>query len=419
MKASGGILLSHPTGSTFVRQALKSLADAGRLAGFRTAFGFPESSALLRLPLPKPLRAELCRRSYALPPALVRAHPLRDAGRLLAQKLGFASLVRHESGPFCVDAVYAALDAAVARELRRRPDCGAAAVYAYEDGCLRTFAAAREAGMRCLYELPIAYGPFSRQLLDEEAERLPQWEPTLVGTRDSAEKLERKEREAAAADAIFCPSAFVRDSLPAELRNGKPIHIVPYGAPAPVTLEAPHARHDAPVLRVLFAGSMTQRKGLADLFTAMRLLNRRDIELVVLGSPVAPPAFYREQFHGFIHEGPRPNSAVLALMDTCHVLVLPSIVEGRANVQLEALSRGLPLVVTPNAGGDDLIAEGETGFLVPPRQPEAIAEKLAWLAEHRDALAEMRKAALDCAARNSWNSYRQRLLAAILSSLPE
>ena len=41
---------------------------------------------------------------------------------------------------------------------------------------------------------------------------------------------------------------------------------------------------------------------------------------------------------------------------------LPSIVEGRALVQQEALSCGLPIIVTSNAGGEDLIDEGLTGL---------------------------------------------------------
>ena len=57
-------------------------------------------------------------------------------------------------------------------------------------------------------------------------------------------------------------------------------------------------------------------------------------------------------------------------------LILPSIVEGRALVQQEALSCGIPIVVTPNAGGEDLIEDGITGHLVPIRSPEKIAEKV-------------------------------------------
>ena len=47
-----------------------------------------------------------------------------------------------------------------------------------------------------------------------------------------------------------------------------------------------------------------------------------------------------------------------------------------ALVQQEALSCGIPIIVTPNAGGEDLIVDGITGHLVPIRSPEKIAEKV-------------------------------------------
>ena len=58
-------------------------------------------------------------------------------------------------------------------------------------------------------------------------------------------------------------------------------------------------------------------------------------------------------------------------------LVLPSIVEGRALVQQEALSCGLPIIVTPNTGGEDLVEEGVTGHLVSIRSPEKIAKAIS------------------------------------------
>ena len=67
-------------------------------------------------------------------------------------------------------------------------------------------------------------------------------------------------------------------------------------------------------LRVLFAGALTQRKGLADLFAAMKLVASKEIELVVMGSLLRPLAWYREQFPSFIYEPPRPHHDVLRLM---------------------------------------------------------------------------------------------------------
>ena len=97
-------------------------------------------------------------------------------------------------------------------------------------------------------------------------------------------------------------------------------------------------------------------------------------------------------------------------MQTCDVFVLPSIVEGRALVQQEALSCGLPLIVTANAGGEDLIDEGKTGFLVPSRSPQKIAEKIAWFADNRHKLDEMSTLARQKAAQITWNNYCKKIL---------
>src|SRR5436190_530638 len=170
-------------------------------------------------------------------------------------------------------------------------------------------------------------------------------------------------------------------------------------------------------LRVLFAGSMTQRKGLADLFAAIKLLGRTDVELIVMGAAIAPIEFYRKQLPQFRYEAPRPHGEVLQLMQSSDVFVLPSIVEGRALVQQEALACGLPLIVTKNAGGEDLIEEGRTGFLVPIRSPEKLAEKIEWFADHRSALPAMRESAQAKAAAYTWQRYGEKVVATVRAAL--
>ena len=149
------------------------------------------------------------------------------------------------------------------------------------------------------------------------------------------------------------------------------------------------------------------------MFAAIKLLNRADVQLVILGSPIAPLDFYRREFAHFDYQPPRPHQEVLELMQKCDLLVLPSIVEGRALVQQEAMACGLPLIVTPNAGGDDLIEEGRTGFLVPIRSPEAIAARIGWFADNREALPAMREAAQRKAAGYTWEKYGARVCAAV------
>jgi len=308
-----------------------------------------------------------------------------------------------------VDTVYRDLDEHVARELESM--AGVTGVYAYEDGAEQSFRAARNRGMECVYELPIAHWETTQRLLREEAERLPAWRDTLTGLNDSPAKLERKSRELELADTVVVPSAFVFDSLPAHIRRNKRCVVAPFGAPCVADVVEAGPRGER--LRVLFAGALTQRKGLADLFAAMKLLGRADVELVVMGSPIAPLAFYRQQYADFVYEAPRPHAEVLSLMHTCDVLVLPAIVEGRALVQLEALASGLPLIVTRNAGGDDLVDEGQTGFVVPVRAPEALANRMAWFADHKPALADMRAEARRKAAQCPWARYEAAICDAV------
>ncbi|MGB8353047.1 MAG: glycosyltransferase [Chthoniobacteraceae bacterium] len=403
------IAVSHPTGNEFVRALLVRLEKRNLLGRFFTTVNAPGGRGLSFLP--GPIREQAGRRTFDIPRARIATRPVREMARLFAKAAGFSSLTLHESGWASLDAVYADLDHAAASWIENNA-AEMSAVHCYEDGAVETFREAARHGIRCSYELPIAYWKTVHAILDEEAQRLPAWEPTLFSTRDSTKKLERKTEEINLADVVICPSRFVHDSLPEEIRSTKKCVVANFGSPACL----PDARHvharAGKKLRVLFAGAMSQRKGLADLFEAMKLLDRTDVELVVMGSPVLPMDFYRQQFSNFIHEPPRPHGAVMQLMQTCDLLALPSLVEGRALVQQEALACGLPLIVTANAGGADLVEEGETGFLVPVRAPGKIAEKIGWYADHRDSLPALRDAARRKAAEYTWEAYAETIISA-------
>jgi glycosyltransferase involved in cell wall biosynthesis len=407
------LTLSHPTGNSNIRQVALALLEAGLLEEFWTCLNWNPQTAAASL-LPSGLSRQLERRAFAPELRLVtRVHPWREIGRLLAPTLRMSRLTQHEIGPLSVDQIFHSLDRKVAARLRHLPRLRG--VYAGEDGALETFRAAEKMGLRRFYDLPIAYWELGAKLLAEEAERWPQWEPTLVGTRDSAAKLARKTEELSLSEVIFVPSAFVRDSLPPAMMQSKTCFVAEFGSPPAPPLVASPDERDALInrpLRVLFAGSLTQRKGLADVFEAMRLLGRSDVELIVMGAPVVHLEFY-QRLLDFRYETPRPQSEVFRLMRECDVLVLPSMVEGRALVQQEALSCGLPLIVTPNAGGEDLIVEGHTGFLVPIRCPEIIAEKIDWFASNRNYLPEMRVAARNKALQYTWLDYRHKIATSI------
>ena len=408
------ILVTHPFGNANVRAVLNALDHADLLAKFVTTLGWSTSSPFVHA-MPENLRAQMARRAYDLPHYKIKTLPAREIVRLLAEKFGLRWLTRHETGWASIDRIWNNLDQVTADYLRQNHErLKIRGVYAYEDCAERSFEGARELGLRRIYDLPIAYWETAQRLLREEARRYPQWEPTLGGTRDSDEKLARKTRELELADIVVCPSAFVLDSLPENARLSKRCVVAPFGSPAEIDNGSyrTHRTYSGRV-RFLFAGALTQRKGLADLFAAMKLVGSRDAELVVMGSLILPMSFYRNEFTDFVYEPPRAHAAVLHLMRSCDVLVLPSIVEGRALVQQEAMACGLPLVATRNAGGEDLIVEGKTGFLVPTGAPAAIAEKIVWFLQNRAQLPAMSAAARAKAAELTWPDYGAKILHAI------
>jgi len=407
------LLFSHPAGNQNVRAMLDGLEAAGMLARFTTTLAVEPDNVALKL-VPKGLSRDLLRRRFNIPREKILQHPWRELARAVCSRAGWNYWLRHEQGFASIDCVLQDFDRFSARALPRlHRRFGLGAVYTYEDSALDTFQAAKGLGLKCVYDLPISYWEVGRKLMEEEIQRLPAWAEALGGgMSDSPAKLERKARELELADLVVVPSRFVADSLPA-WAGQKTRVLSPFGSPLPAAAPAHKVVDPSKPLRVLFVGSMGQRKGLADLFQAMHLLEGENIELVVMGSLLNEPAFYRGQYADFTHEKGRPHAEVLALMRSCDVFCLPSLYEGRALVMQEAMSQGLPIVITPNTGGDDLVIEGKTGFLVPIRSPEKIAEKLAWFNQNRQELPAMSEAAVQHAASYTWKKYSEVVIDAI------
>jgi len=403
------ITVAHPTGNQFSVQLADYLQSQERLSEYWTGLYWSPDWLVNRM-IPRSLKKSLNRRS--LPKALqaqTRTFPYRELGRLLSGQTGCKGLYQKETAAFSVDTVFRCFDLHFANKLD--PSI-TSVIYAYEDGALSLFQKAKSLGIKRAYDLPIAYWKVLHRLIHTQLENYPDWALTMRGLSDSPSKLQRKSEEIELADTVVVPSSFVANSLPDSIRAKKEVIISPFGTPS--TSERSGVERDSSLpLKVLFVGSMSQRKGLADLFAAYQMLQTSQVELHVLGTPQIPIHQYKERCPKMIHHTPRPHREVLQLMRACHVLVLPSIVEGRALVMQEAMSQGLPLIITPNTGGEDLIDEGETGFLVPINSPESIAEKIEWLLAHFSLLNGMSEKARGKVRPLTWERYGHTIMSGL------
>lgn len=396
-------MFSHPTGNANVRQAALGLEEAGLLGEFWTCLA-PDARAAWVRGLPAGLRRQVLRR--AAPAELagrVRMRPARELGRLAAVAAGWGWPVRREAGVCSVDAVYQDLDTACARRLARSGGMFSG-VYGYEDGALETFRAARGAGAATVYDLPIGYWRAARELLTEEAELRPEWAGTLPGNLDSAGKTARKDEEIALADRIVVATSFTRETLRRHPGFGAEVSVLPYGAPSVEGAEK--GRRAGGPLRVLFAGSLGQRKGLAYLLEAVELPGV-EVELTLIGRPAGRCAPLERALgrHRWIESC--PHAEMLAEMRRHDVLVFPSLFEGFGLVILEAMAQGTPVITTAHTAGPDVITDGVDGCIVPIRSAEAIAARLEGLARDGDELERMGRAARATAARFAWADYRR------------
>jgi glycosyltransferase involved in cell wall biosynthesis len=97
-------------------------------------------------------------------------------------------------------------------------------------------------------------------------------------------------------------------------------------------------------------------------------------------------------------------------MSMSHVMVLPSVEEGLAYVQGQAMACGCPVVATEHTGARDLFTDGKEGFIVPIRNPNAIAKRLQSLADSPDTRMSMSEAALQrVQSMGGWEQYGERM----------
>ncbi|MCP9234507.1 glycosyltransferase family 4 protein [Lewinella sp. JB7] len=403
------ITFSHPTGNANVRAALTGLNKAGLLGHFHTAIAAYPGNTFASLSAIGPL-ADFGRRTF--PAELedkTHLYPWMELGRQLAAKTGISSLTRHETGLLSVDAVYQGIDRRVAGRLtRERPR----AVYAYEDGAATTFEEARELDILNLYDLPIGYWRAARRLLGEVVEQRPDWAMTIKGMQDSPTKLARKDRELELADHIFVASSFTAQTLADYPGKLAPVHVIPYGFPPPVR-DRTYLPATGRKLRLLFVGGLSQRKGLAEMFEAVRPFGDR-VALTVVGRlPGEDCPALNEALAHHKHISSLPHAEILSLMREHDVLVFPSHFEGFGLVITEAMSQGTPVITTERTAGPDLIEHDRDGFLVPAGSTDALATQIEELLARPDKIEQAGRAASARAARRPWSVYGSELAAAI------
>ena len=167
-----------------------------------------------------------------------------------------------------------------------------------------------------------------------------------------------------------------------------------------------------------FLGRLVKEKGL-DVFAQVAAeLRARGVrhKLLIIGDGPARD-WFADQVPDAAFAGFQQGDALGVAVASMDVLFNPSVTETFGNVTAEAMAAGVPVVAARATGAVDLVADGQTGFLVPPRDVAAYADALARLAAdpaRRHAMGEAGRARV---ADNRWEVVNEAVLRAYLEVL--
>ena len=334
-----------------------------------------------------------------LPRSLVRTFPWVHAPEMMLRRWRF------EPAWFLDHSGYAnsiTFDWFVQRQLRSepRPD----ALIAISGSSLKAGRDLQRRGGIFICDRGSSHQRFQEQLIFEEYRR---WGVTRLVT--SERDIRREEQIYETADAITVPSSFSARTFLARGIAEKKVHVIPYG----VRLDR-FTRSGEPAagrFDVLFAGSVGLRKGIPYLLKAFAALQHTGKRLRIAGSMhpdlagvLATLPQEKVEFLGSVSQ-----ERLVELMSTSHVMVLPSIEEGLALVQGQALACGCPVLATTNTGAEDLFTDEVEGFIVPIRSVEALLGRMQRLAEDTALQQRMSEAAMRrVASLGGWEDYGDR-----------
>jgi glycosyltransferase involved in cell wall biosynthesis len=285
--------------------------------------------------------------------------------------------------------------------------------WGFQGSCHASLRVANALGWESICELSTAHVIAAKQILGEEARLHPEWAESidnLVFPPDYEKKLEEEPQQA---KHVVVASSFSKKSLVDAGVSEKKIVMLPLGFdPAAISYRENNMPPlETRPLKLLFAGTITQRKGIKYLLEAIKILKPgKDIEMHIIGGIQGPEEALKQYKEFYIYHGAVSQPELFRCFGDYDALVLPTVFEGFGLVILEAMAAGLPVITTPNSIGPEIITDGKNGYIVPIRDIEGLARAIQLLRNKtNEEFIGMRKSANTAAMSFSWENYTKKL----------
>lgn len=295
------------------------------------------------------------------------------------------------------------------------------AVICYDTNCNVLFDVLKKKAPHILriMDVSTANRAFMRAEFDLEIERTME-----TALKDEQEYLwnshneERFVQEIVDTQHFIVASNFVRRSLLFSGVDVKKISVVPYGVDID---KFDFTKRDIPkkVLKLIYVGQISYKKGLSHLLKVMESFPQDTVELAIVGAYDATHPLYQKykdvknvNFKDFV-----TRDILAEIYRESDVFVFPTLGEGFGMVVLEAMSCGLPCIISDHAGGNDVIISGENGFEFEAGNDSQLENHIQWFLDNRELLPQMSEKARQTAEVYTWKKYHETVSDVVCSLL--
>jgi glycosyltransferase involved in cell wall biosynthesis len=279
-------------------------------------------------------------------------------------------------------------------------------VHAFSGSAEKTFLEAKRLGKICVLERSCPHIAYQSELLTEESDRLGFFTPF---TKPTSLLYSKMIREYEMADKILVPSMYSYNSfIKCGINRDKLFHI-PLAAEKQIPLKQNKRNPNKEKTVFLTIGGNYIRKGFFYLIEAWNLMNNDSSILIIKGSV---PKHIKANLKGnvIVIDKSLNLTELVNLYHRADVFCLPSIDEGFGMVVLEAMSSGLPVILSENVGASDLIENYKEGIITKIRDVNGIANSMKHFTDDPSEIAKFGAKAYKTALNYDIKKYQQRML---------
>lgn len=268
---------------------------------------------------------------------------------------------------------------------------------------------AHKAGKKFILDASIAHPLEKEKVYEQLRKDYPAWQQQLVPKSDQEIDLEMQEMNTA--NHIVAATSFTRNTYIAQGVPAEKISINPYGIHLDFFTSkwiGGKQKRNSKTIVFAFLGILSARKGIPWLCKVWQPFhNRFPNTTLLLGGYGLFPAGVEipngVEVAGFIEPTERTQ-----WLQQADVFVFPSFFEGFAQVIIEAMSCGLPVITTTHTVGPEVIHNGVEGFVMQPGDDDALHNAMQYFVQHEDQMETMGRAAREKVLPFTWDAYGDR-----------